>query len=289
MSNNTAKLSFDEAFNQAQAEMSRAGDDSSPTAIGEPATAEASEVEQVAVETEDENGLFDVLASDDAENNHPEEELFEVKVRGETIKVSLDELKRGYSREADYTQSKQELAEMRRQYENAITLWEALEADYVGTVQKLMGRAGIQGSLNPRGAKGAEEPADIEALVEQKLQEKLAADPRFQRFEQEAALREIEAIFSDIERAYDIQLTTADKRAVLERAQSEGTTNLHMVVGAMLQERQRKLAAQQNLELTSTVQGRRSGVQEDFTPQPQYYSTVSEAWNASLAEEGDFL
>src|SRR5690606_3531789 len=289
MSNNTAKLSFDEAFDQAQAEMSRAGDDSPPTAIGEPATAEASEVEQVAVETEDESGLFDVLASADAANNHPEEELFEVKVRGETIKVSLDELKRGYSREADYTQSKQELAEMRRQYENAITLWEALEADYVGTVQKLMGRAGIQGSLNPRGAKGAEEPADIEALVEQKLQEKLAADPRFQRFEQEAALREIEAIFSDIERAYDIQLTTADKRAVLERAQSEGTTNLLMVVGAMLQERQRKLAAQQNLELTSTVQGRRSGVQEDFTPQPQYYSTVSEAWNASLAEEGDFL
>lgn len=64
------------------------------------------------------------------------QELYEVKVRNQTIKVPLDELRNGYSRQQDYTQKTTELAEWRkqaeaevRQYAEAIQQYEALLAD----------------------------------------------------------------------------------------------------------------------------------------------------------------
>lgn len=64
------------------------------------------------------------------------QELYEVKVRNQTIKVPLDELRNGYSRQQDYTQKTTELAEWRRQaeqevrqYAEAIQQYEALLSD----------------------------------------------------------------------------------------------------------------------------------------------------------------
>lgn len=45
------------------------------------------------------------------------EQTYRAKVRGEEVEVTLDELLNGYSRQSDYTRSKQELAEARRKFE----------------------------------------------------------------------------------------------------------------------------------------------------------------------------
>lgn len=54
-----------------------------------------------------------------ADDDDEQPELIPVKANGEELKVSLDELKKGYSREKDYTQKAQKLAEERRQHEVA--------------------------------------------------------------------------------------------------------------------------------------------------------------------------
>lgn len=50
-----------------------------------------------------------------------EETLYEVKINGQTHKVPLTELTSGYSRQQDYTRKTTELAEQRRQWEDAIS------------------------------------------------------------------------------------------------------------------------------------------------------------------------
>lgn len=66
----------------------------------------------------------------DPEDNEEQPALHAVKVNGEEAQVTLDELKKGYSREKDYTQKSQKLAEDRRQYETTVkTERDALTAD----------------------------------------------------------------------------------------------------------------------------------------------------------------
>lgn len=78
--------------------------------------------EQSNSDDEDDNESSDEddaeVASDDDEE---QPELHAVKVNGEEAKVTLDELKKGYSREKDYTQKSQKLAEDRRKLEAELT------------------------------------------------------------------------------------------------------------------------------------------------------------------------
>jgi hypothetical protein len=287
MTTGAAGLSFQEAFSEALAEEEVAASESPTPANVEPENQIASEVEQPAVETEEETGLFSSLQSEEGQLEQSSNEgLHEVTVDGEKQFVTLDELIAGYQRQAHYTQGRQELAQEREQNKNAITLWEALEKDYVGTVRQLMARTGLQ----PQAQQPVKQTdVDIDAIVEQKLQEKLASDPRIQMLEQEQSLRQLEIVFSDIEREYDLPrpLTLDDKQLILEKAQAWNTTDLGYVVYRLLQQKQHVDAQQRNVELVSTAQGRRSGAQEDYTPQVEYYSTVADAWKAALAEEGN--
>ena len=54
---------------------------------------------------------------DDADEGEFEEDVFTVRVNGQDVDVSLDEALKGYTREADYTQKTQQLAEQRKQFE----------------------------------------------------------------------------------------------------------------------------------------------------------------------------
>ena len=283
MTNRAAGLSVQEAFAEAQAEIALEEANSQTPSSVEPETIQPSDVEQSAVETEEENSLFSVLESDNGEGEQSDKELHDVTVNGETFKVTLSELINGYQRQADYTQGRQEIANERKEHQKAITLWEALEADYAGTVQKLMSRAGGV----PIKGRQSEPQVDIESLVEQKLQEKLSTDPRIQAFEQEQSLRQIETIFGQIEQEFNIQLATSDKQVILERAQQQGTTDLRYVVWQLLQQREQHLTKQRNVELASTTIGRRSGTEDDITPNVEYFSTPGAAWAAALAEEGN--
>ena len=284
MPKETVELSFQEAFEEAQAEESVAADKSASPASETPEVVDVPEGEQSTVETEEEESVFGDLASEEAEGEQPEGDSHEVTVNGETFKVSLNELTDGYQRHADYTRGKQEIADMKKEHANAITLWEALEGDYAGTVQKLMSRTGMQGQVAPQ------PDQDVEALIDEKLQARLAADPRLQQLENEVSLRQIEEIFIGIEQEFNLPtLSNEDKQTVLTKAQEWETTDLNYVVYRLLQQKQKMTDTQKNVELVSTTQGRRSGTEEDYVPEDKVYATVADAWAASLAEEGKTL
>ena len=87
---------------------------------------EPEEVEETdeAEEAEEEDAADDTDESEESEDEEAEDEeveetaLYTVKVNGEDVEVTEDELVRGYSRQSDYTKKTQELAEYRKQLDN---------------------------------------------------------------------------------------------------------------------------------------------------------------------------
>ena len=84
---------------------------------------ESEEVEEVEeTEEEDDDAVDD--ESEESEDEEAEDEeveetaLYTVRVNGEDVEVTEEELVRGYSRQSDYTKKTQELAEYRKQLDN---------------------------------------------------------------------------------------------------------------------------------------------------------------------------
>lgn len=88
------------------------------------------EPEAVEETTEESDADPDPDAEPDDPDAQADEPLEEVKVRGKTLKVTKEELKAGYSRTADYTQSKMELAEKRKAVEAKDTSLDGKLAQY---------------------------------------------------------------------------------------------------------------------------------------------------------------
>ncbi len=281
MTNNAAGLSFDEAFAEAVEETGFEEPVTEAPSSVAPPPVEVPQEEQPAVESDEGVNLFADPESTEADEDQDESQSYEVTVRGQTSQVTLEELIAGYQRQDDYTRGKQEVAELKTEHNNAITLWEALEEDYAGTVERLMARTGIKGNIAPKPEQ------DIEALIEEKLAEKLASDPRIQKFENESSLRELNVIFDGIEKEYNLAaLTDADKQHILEKAQEWETTDIQYVVYRLIQLKNAANAQTKNVELVSS--SRSSGPQNETIETPvEYYSTVAQAWEAALVEDGN--
>ncbi len=283
MTTNAAGLSFDEAFAQAQEEEGfEEPTEITPSSVTEtPVLADPPKEEQPAVESDEGVNLFADPESTKAEEDQGESQSYEVTVRGEKSQVDLPELIAGYQRQDDYTRGKQEVADLKKEHNNAITLWEALEENYAGTVQKLLARTGMSGEIAPKPEQ------DVEALIEEKLAEKLANDPRIQQFENESSLRQLNIVFAGIEEEYNLPaLSDADKQHILEKAQEWKTNDIGYVVYRLIQAKNAGNAKAKNVELVSSSSS--SGPNSETVETPiEYYSTVSQAWEAALAEEGN--
>ena len=79
---------------------------------------EVKEAEQVNLEADNELSVDDISDEDLVDNEETttenEQELFDITVNGKQQKVSLNELKEGYSKGSDYTKKTMELSEQRR-------------------------------------------------------------------------------------------------------------------------------------------------------------------------------
>jgi DNA repair exonuclease SbcCD ATPase subunit len=73
---------------------------------------------------------------DDAVEDTPEPR-YRVKVDGEEVEVTLDELQRGYSRQADYTRKTQEIAQQRKSLEQELEQARAERTQYAQTLETL--------------------------------------------------------------------------------------------------------------------------------------------------------
>lgn len=89
------------------------GEEPEPTEDEESAPADDPEPEEEYEVESDE----DEESEDDVEEPEPEPTTFRVKVDGEEVEVTLDELQRGYSRQSDYTRKTQQVASERKALE----------------------------------------------------------------------------------------------------------------------------------------------------------------------------
>lgn len=72
-----------------------------------------------------------------------ESETYTIKVDGEEQSVTLEELRSGYQRQADYTRKTQELASERQRLQQAEAIASALESDPAGTISALSNAFGV--------------------------------------------------------------------------------------------------------------------------------------------------
>ena len=85
---------------------------------------EVKETEQVNLEADNELSVDDISEEDLVDNEETttenEQELFDITVNGKQQRVSLDELKEGYSKGSDYTKKTMELGEQRRSLDSEL-------------------------------------------------------------------------------------------------------------------------------------------------------------------------
>jgi hypothetical protein len=156
--------------------------------------------------------------------------LVEVKVNGEVLQVPLSEALNGYSRQADYTRGKQELAERQRDLATAESLQNALERNPQATLQYLAESLGIDFGGTPA------EPEYLTPEQEQAraLETQLAQVQSFQQQQMvDAEIAQIKATYGDV-----------DERALLQHAVEIDAPNLDVAYTHMkFNELQTQLAA----------------------------------------------
>jgi hypothetical protein len=120
------------------------------------------------------------------EIDDPDNRWDRVKVDGEDVEVPYSELKRGYSREADYTRKTQALAQQRQEAEYGINLQRALEANPEMTLRILAERHGIAFAQQVAQAAQEEETEYVDPLERAIAEERRARE----NLEQRLAARE---------------------------------------------------------------------------------------------------
>lgn len=100
------------------------------------AEAETQETEEVEYVEDDEEGEYEEEA--EYEDYEPEQpEYYTVKVDGEELQVTQDELLNGYQRQQAYTKRSQELAEQRKAFEQEAAQVSQLRNDYAQQLEQL--------------------------------------------------------------------------------------------------------------------------------------------------------
>lgn len=136
-----------------------------------------------------------------------------VKVDGEELSVPLDEALQGYQRQAAFTQHSQQLAEQRREAEDAIRLHQAMQANPGLTVQILADHAGMsveqylrlspaqqQAAVNGQQAEPEfDDPLERELYIERQAREALEA-----RFAQREADEQLARAVNGLKQSYGL-------------------------------------------------------------------------------------
>ena len=292
MTTETAGLSIKEAFEQASTEHPIVDDAGEPTSSPvEPVP--ALEVEQPAVETEASDGLFDVLV--DTEEQPPITESFSVTVNGQETQVTQAELLSGYMRQADYTQKTQELADLGRDANKALTLMRLLEEQPVETVRKLYqtinSGAPIAGVIDANTTISPSEPTnaptDVEALVAAQVAEILANDPNLVQIQSSQALTAINREFAAIEEMYNVTLTDSDKEQTLLAAQKYDTDDLKFVFGGLMNQAVQKKEALVNAKNAAPAAPTGTDPVTEAPAADRKFDSFRSALEATLAEQGD--
>jgi hypothetical protein len=138
-----------------------------PSGQAEPSPDQQSEAPQTPAEPE----YLDI--DDSIANRH-----VKVKVDGEEISVPLSEALQGYQRQAAFTRHSQQLAEQRREAEDALRLHQAMQQNPGLTIQVLASRAGmtVEQYLNLTPQQQAAAQAEQEPEYDDPLEREIAVE-----------------------------------------------------------------------------------------------------------------
>ena len=141
-------------------------------------------------------------------------ETYIVKIDGEESEVTLEELRDGYQRQADYTRKTQELSAERDRLRQAEAIASALESDPEGTLQALQRSFGIDIS-------SPQELEEWEELdpTEQKLRE---LEKKIEQQEQTQRQQHVEREVTNLQEKYG----EFDAKELLRHAVKNGISNL---------------------------------------------------------------
>jgi hypothetical protein len=218
----------------------------------------------------------------------------QVEIPGAQQPVKLREMRDGYLRHADYTRKTQALADERRQMEsensNALRLYAAFAEDpvgaaaYLATKMGLVDEAAVAGKV--KDLKGVwappPKPAEIEKIIEQQVEQRLAEHPKVREAEQATAVRAVEKSFTDLETKHQVKLSDRDRAAILRRAIQAGTTDLDLTFTAMMAEVQRVRKGRDDVKQSAT---NRPGPRDTTAAsKPAEIKSVADAFGKALED-----
>ena len=143
--------------------------------------------EPEALEAEDSGEIDEESQAEALEEPEHQAETFNIKVNGQEVPVTLDELKAGYSRQSDYTQKTMQIAEERKALEADRQNLQAMINDYQNALQSPM--PAMEPPVRPDAKLWDEDP--IEAmrqteLYRQKMEDFQAESAKHQHLQQQA-------------------------------------------------------------------------------------------------------
>lgn len=105
---------------------------------GEPSEAEESKAEEQEAEEETQEQDNESEEAETLEQEEPEAKTLAVDIEGEQVEVTLEDLKKGYLRQKDYSRKTQSLADERRVFEQNVQDYQArFNEQYTGRLQEL--------------------------------------------------------------------------------------------------------------------------------------------------------
>jgi len=215
-------------------------------------TPDESEPQDAEADDEDETDTGDDSEADEEQGSEDEEEAEEadeqpdtpakikVKIDGEEVEVTLEELTKGYSRQADYTKKTMALAEKAKAIEAEVSQTRAERERYAMTLAKLDEALASTTPAEPDWARLREEnPAEYAAQREdwrQRELDKAAVQAERVRMENESAREQeaqfnayvetqIEALSTAIPEWKDPEKAGAEKKSLMEYARTLGYTD----------------------------------------------------------------
>jgi hypothetical protein len=200
--------------------------------------------------------------------------------------VSLEELKNGYLRQADYTRKTQEVAADRNTSAKAIEFWEALTTRPQDVVRQLAEAAGlVEAGASP--VKVIDLPfrseTDIQAEVDRKVAETLESHPDIAQAQDIVALQWVESEFARIEQAHSTKLGPKSREIILKTAQVKNVDDLEMVFQALLARQQEQARQRDSLKQAAPAKPTGKATQQSVTEEP---ADFWEAASQAAAEKG---
>lgn len=200
--------------------------------------------------------------------------------------VTVEELRKSYLRQADYTRKTQEVAQQRQLLGDAVKVWEALQEDPTAFARGIAERFGlIEAGSGPVKQVDLKlyAPDEFEQAVQQAAEQRVGQDPRVQKASLVQARQAVNAVFGRIEQERGTSISPEARQAVIAEAARRQVSDLEMVYDVMLMrareragERKRTLAAAPTQQKRSPSQGAPAG--------PPKFSNVREAAEWALTQ-----